>query len=287
MAVIDAVDLDVRRVAGALGAEVWGLSLASVSDAEFALIQELLDEHLVLFFPDQHLTPDEHRAFAIRFGEPEIHPYIPKLDEDHPEIVVLKGESGYVADVWHTDCTFEDSPPICSVLNAMVMPPAGGDTMWSNMYKAYETLAEPMKQMINGLTAIHTAANYGQPDHKAEHPVVRRHPRTGRPSLYVNKQFTRRIPQLSRDESESLLDLLTAHACKTDFTCRYSWNEGTIGIWDNRATQHFAVNDFDGARAISRVTILGDHPEPAFDTTQWGPYQYQRVSAAAYGLDRD
>ncbi|MDE0580897.1 MAG: TauD/TfdA family dioxygenase, partial [bacterium] len=109
MAVIDAVDLDVRRVAGALGAEVRGLSLASVSDQEFALIQELLDEHLVLFFPDQHLTPDEHRAFAIRFGEPEIHPYIPKLDEDHPEIVVLKGESGYVADVWHTDCTFEDS----------------------------------------------------------------------------------------------------------------------------------------------------------------------------------
>ena len=86
---------------------------------------------------------------------------------------------------------------------------------------------------------------------------------------------------------ESLLDLLTAHACKTDFTCRYSWSEGTIGIWDNRATQHFAVNDFDGNRAISRVTILGDHPEPAFDTTQWGPYQYERVSAAAYGLDRD
>ncbi|MCY4435517.1 MAG: TauD/TfdA family dioxygenase, partial [bacterium] len=192
MAVIDAVDLDVRRVAGALGAEVRGLSLASVSDAEFALVQELLDEHLVLFFPDQHLTPDEHRAFAIRFGEPEIHPYIPKLDEDHPEIVVLRGESGYVADVWHTDCTFEQSPPICSVLNAMVMPPAGGDTMWSNMYKAYETLAEPTKQMINGLTAVHTAANYGQPDHKAEHPIVRRHPRTGRPSLYVNKQFTRR-----------------------------------------------------------------------------------------------
>ena len=287
MAVIEAVDLDIRRVAGALGAEVRGQSLATVSDAEFALIGELLDEHLVLFFPDQHLTPDEHRAFAVRFGEPEIHPYIPKLDEDHPEIVVLRGETGYVADVWHTDCTFEPHPPICSVLNAMVMPPAGGDTMWSNMYLAYETLAEPMKEMINGLTAIHTAANYGQPDHKAEHPIVRRHPNTGRPSLFVNKQFTRRIPQLSRDESEALVALLTAHASKTDFTCRYSWAEGTIGIWDNRSTQHFAVNDFDGARAISRVTILGDHPEPAFDTARWEPYQYKRVSAAAYGLDRD
>ena len=112
--------------------------------------------------------------------------------------------------------------------------------------------------------------------------MVRRHPRTGLPSLYVNKQFTQRIPQLSWEESDSLLELLTSHACKTDFTCRYSWDEGTIGIWDNRATQHYAVNDYEGHRTISRVTILGDDPRPAFDITQWAPYQYKRASAATH-----
>jgi len=287
MAISEQIDLGVRPVSGALGAEVLGLDLREVDDAAFARVRELLLEHLVLFFPDQHLDADEHRAFAVRFGEPEIHPFIPKLDEEHPEIVVLRAESGFIADVWHTDVTFEPSPPVCSVLQALEMPPAGGDTMWSNQFLAYERLSAPMKDLLEGLTAIHSAAVYGHPERQAEHPVVRRHPETGRPSLFVNQQFTRRIPQLSRDESEALLGFLFAHSTQPHLGCRYAWREGTVGIWDNRCTQHCAVNDYAGSRAISRVTILGDLPEPAFATDRWEPYAPPRSSAASMGLDRD
>ena len=286
MAISEQIDLEVRPVSGSLGAEVIGADLRSLDDEGFERVRALLVEHLVLFFPDQHLTPDEHRAFAVRFGEPEIHPFIPKLDEDHPEIVVLRAENGFIADVWHTDVTFDASPPVCSVLQALEMPPAGGDTMWANQYLAYERLSEPMKELVCGLTAIHSAANYGHPEQQAEHPVVRVHPDTGRPSLFVNQQFTRRIPQLSRDESEALLAFLYAHSTQPHLACRYAWREGTVGIWDNRCTQHCAVNDYSGPRAISRVTILGDTPEAAFDCGRFEPYQAPRTSAAASGLDR-
>jgi taurine dioxygenase len=287
MAISEQTDLDVRRVSGALGAEVRGLDLRRIDDAGFERVQGLLLEHLVLFFPDQHLSPDEHRSFAVRFGDPEIHPFIPKLDDEHPEIVVLRAESGYIADVWHTDVTFEESPPVCSVLQALEMPAAGGDTMWANQYLAYERLSEPMKELLAGLTAVHSAANYGHPERQAEHPVVRTHPETGRPSLFVNQQFTRRIPQLSRDESEALLAFLFAHGTQPHLGCRYAWREGTVGIWDNRCTQHCAVNDYDGSRAISRVTILGDSPQAAFGAPRWDPYVPARTSAASSGLDRD
>jgi taurine dioxygenase len=278
---------ELRPVGGALGAEIHGVHLADVSDALFESLRAALREHLVLFFPEQHLTPDQHRSFALRFGPPEIHAFIPKLDDEHQEIVVLRAEAGFIADVWHTDVTFDASPPVCSVLNALQMPPAGGDTLFANQYLAYERLSEPMKELVSGLTAIHSAANYGSPDMKAEHPVVRRHPETRRPSLFVNRQFTRRIPQLSRDESESLLEMLFRHATQPDVTCRYAWAEGTIGIWDNRCTQHCAVNDYEGERVISRVTILGDHPEPAFEDRGWQPHQYRRHTASASGLDRN
>lgn len=276
----------VHPVAGALGAEVRGLSLRDVDEAGFAKIRDLLLEHLVLFFPEQDLTPDEHRSFALRFGPPEIHPFIPKLDEEHPEIVVLRAGGGYIADVWHTDVTFDASPPVCSVLNALEMPASGGGTMWSNQYLAYEGLSAPMKQLVAGLHARHDALNYGHPEQNAIHPVVRKHPETGRPCLFVNRQFTRRIVELSRDESEGLLAILFAHAEKPEFTCRYAWEPGTIGIWDNRCTQHCAVNDYDGERVISRVTILGDDPQPAFEESHWEAHEPRRLSAATMGLDR-
>ena len=278
--------IQVRPVSGALGAEVHGLSLRDVDDAGFEKVRDLLREHLVLFFPDQHLGPDEHRRFAIRFGEPEIHPVIPKLDASHPEIVVLRAGGGFIADVWHTDVTFAASPPICSVLSVLEMPASGGDTMWSNQYQAYEALSAPIKDLVAGLTARHDAATFGHPEQQAVHPVVRRHPETGRPSLFVNRQFTRRILELSRDESEGLLALLCAHCERADFACRYAWRPGTIGIWDNRCTQHCAVNDYEGERVISRVTILGDDPQPAFDIGRWGAYRPRRPSAATMGLDR-
>ena len=278
--------IQVRPVSGVLGAEVHGLSLRDLDDAGFEKVRDLLREHLVLFFPDQQLAPDAHRRFAMRFGEPEIHPFLPKLDESHPEIVVLRAGGGLIADVWHTDVTFEASPPICSVLNVLEMPASGGDTMWSNQYQAYEALSAPMKELVAGLTARHDAAAFGHPERSAVHPVVRRHPETGRPSLFVNRQFTRRILELSRDESEGLLGVLYAHSERADFACRYAWRPGTIGIWDNRCTQHCAVNDYEGERVISRVTILGDDPKPAFDIGRWGPYRPRRPSAATMGLDR-
>ena len=286
MAITDRLELDIRPASGALGAEVRGIDLRDLDDRAFAELQTLLTEHLVLFFPDQNLAPDEHRAFALRFGEPEIHPFIPKLDDDHPEIVVLRAQQGYIADVWHTDVTFDASPPICSVLNALELPEVGGDTMFANQQLAYDRLSDPMKELVSGLTAVHDASVYGQPDRKAVHPVVRTHPVTGRPSLFVNRQFTRRIVELSRDESDALLALLFAHTTQPDFVCRYTWAPGTIGIWDNRCTQHCALNDYDGERAISRVTILGDDPRPAFDTSRWSPYSPIRTSAAGAGLDR-
>lgn len=277
---------EVRPIAGALGAEVSGASLRDLDAAGFEKLRSLLLEHLVLFFPDQHLTPDEHRAFALRFGPPEIHPFIPKLDDAHPEIVVLRAGGGYIADVWHTDVTFDASPPVCSVLNALEMPAAGGDTLWSNQYLAYETLSAPMRALVAGLTARHDAANYGHPENCAIHPVVRRHPETGRASLFVNRQFTRRILELSRDESEAVLALLFDHAEQPELTCRHAWRPGTIGIWDNRCTQHRAVNDYEGERAISRVTILGDDPQPAFAEPRFEPFKPRRISAATMGLDR-
>jgi taurine dioxygenase len=255
------VQLDIRPVAGALGAEVRGIDLrVPLTDAAQRAIRQALLEHLVLFFPDQHLDPVQHRDFASRWGEMENHPYLDKVD-GHPEVIQLTSEKGGVADEWHTDVTFSARPPVMSILNMVTVPAIGGDTMWSNQYKAYEALSAPIRDLVDGLTAIHTAAIYGHPEHRAEHPAVRVHPETGRKCLYVNGQFTTRFAQLSRAESDSLLAMLVAHCTEPRFTVRYRWTKGTIAMWDNRCTQHFVLNDFEGPRVIQRVTILGDLPE--------------------------
>jgi len=253
-----AVQLQVDAIAGALGAEVRGVDLGSLTDAEFAAVHDTLLEHLVLFFPEQHLTADEHRAFALRFGEAEIHPFITKLDDEHTEIVVLEGTAR--ADVWHTDVTFSQEPPICSVLKAVTIPARGGDTMWTNQYLVYEALSTPMRELLDGLTAVHHAKPFGHPEIQAVHPAVRVHPETGRRSLYVNRTFTSHFVELSRGESNALLEYLFTHSEQPQFTCRYRWTPGAIGIWDNRVTQHYAVADYADARRIERVTIVGDVP---------------------------
>jgi taurine dioxygenase len=273
--------ITVRPISGALGAELRGLELATLDDAGFDELLAALREHLVVFLPEQHLSPDDHIALGQRFGEIEIHPFIPKLDEAHPEIVLLESDHGAIADVWHTDVTFSDSPPKFSVLNMLKAPAVGGDTMWSNQHLAFEALSAPMQDLLLGLTAVHTAEVFGRPEVTAEHPVVRRHPDTGRPSLFVNRQFTKRILELSAGESQALLEHLWSFSEQPMFNCRYSWTEGTIGIWDNRATQHYVVNDFDGPRAISRVTIIGDDPRPAGAVDRWERYAPGRFSAAA------
>jgi taurine dioxygenase len=272
--------LTARPIAGSLGAELHGLDLANLDDAGYEQLRDALRRHMVVFLPDQHLTPEQHIALGRRFGEIEIHPFIQKLDEDHPEIVLLRSEQGMIADVWHTDVTFSPNPPLFSILNMLQCPPSGGDTMWSNQALVYESLSAPMRELLLGFTAVNHAAVFGHPETRAEHPVVRVHPETGRASLFVNRQFTDRIVQLSRGESDALLAYLYSFSEQPQFNCRYSWTEGTIGIWDNRTTQHYVVNDFDGPRALTRVTILGDHPEPAGDTTRWPAYAPRGMSAA-------
>lgn len=265
-------------VSGNIGAVVHGLRIADLDDATFAELREAWLEHLVLFFPDQHLSADDHVAFGRRFGEPEIHPFIPKRDDDHPEIVVL--ESDARADTFHTDVTFAPTPPLASILHAVVMPERGGDTIFTNQYQAYETLSAPLREMLTGLTAVHTAATFGHAEIASEHPVVRIHPETGRRSLFVNRQFTSHIPQLTRPESDALLAHLYAWSEQPWLQCRYRWSPGTIGIWDNRCTQHYAVNDYGVGvpRRIERVTVLGD--VPVGDPARWEHYAPAMFSAS-------
>ncbi len=275
--------LDVRRVSGALGAEIRGLDLEHLTDGGFEALHAALIEHHVVFLPDQALSPDGHVALARRFGEIEIHPFIPKLDDEHPEVVVLDGDRGARADVWHTDVTWSEHPPMASILHMVICPTSGGDTMFTNQHLVYESLSAPMRDLLDGLTAVHTAAVFGHPEQAAEHPVVRVHPETGRQSLYVNRQFTSHIPQLRRAESDALLAHLYSFSEQPQFQCRYGWAPGGVGIWDNRCTQHYAVNDYDEPRLIQRVTILGDDPQGS--PPRWADYAPSRMSAseAYYG----
>jgi taurine dioxygenase len=262
---------DVQRLTGALGAEIRGISLEKAGATEAKEIRALLTDHLVLLFPDQHLTPDGHIAFGRLFGELEAHPNL-DLDAERPEFFELRasGGEGAIADEWHSDLTCQEHPSVMAILHMVKCPPFGGDTMWSNMYKAYEALSPPMQEFCEGLTALHDAHAHGRPENMAVHPVVRVHPVTGRKSLFVNEHFTRRIVELGHQESDALLGFLTRWATSPSFTVRYHWTEGTIAMWDNRCTQHCVLNDFEGERVIQRVTVMGDVPEPAA-ATRWAP----------------
>ena len=256
--------LDVARLTGSLGAEVRGIDLTKAGAPEAETILDLLSQHLVLFFPDQHLTPDQHIAFGRLFGKLEGHPNL-ALDAERPEFFELRAEggSGAIADEWHSDLTCQAEPSIYAILHMKKCPPFGGDTLWANMYKAYDELSQPMKDLCEGLTALHDASPHYAPERQAIHPVVRVHPITGRKSLFVNEHFTRRIVELSVAESEPLLRFLTQWATNDRFTVRYHWSEGTIAMWDNRCTQHHVLDDFEGERVIQRVTVMGDRPEAA------------------------
>jgi len=257
-------DLEIRRLSGSLGAEIRGISLADAGPAEAERIQELLMDHLVLFFPDQHLTPDEHIAFGRLFGKLEAHPNL-SLDAERPEFFELRAEggAGAIADEWHSDLSCQAQPSLMAILHMVKSPSFGGDTLWSNMYKAYETLSPPLRDLCDGLTALHDALPHGKPEVMAIHPVVRVHPVTGRRSLFVNEHFTRRIVELTHQESAMLLGYLTRWVANPNFTVRYPWTQGTIAMWDNRCTQHSVLNDFEGERVIQRVTVMGDTPQAA------------------------
>jgi len=254
----------VRRMAGALGAEVRGLSLESVDAGGAEAVLGLLIEHHVLFFPEQAPSVDAHIAFGRCFGELEGHPHLVNRTEGlPPEIFELSAKHGGVADEWHTDLTCLDSPALFSILHMLRAPVVGGDTMWSNLAMAYDELSPPIQALCEGLTAIHDGEPHGTPEVKSVHPVVRVHPVTGRRVLYVNEHFTRRIVELSREESALLLGHLTKWVSNPRFTVRYRWQAGTVAMWDNRVTQHFVLNDFHEERVIQRVTVMGDRVEAA------------------------
>lgn len=279
-------DMEVVRLSGSLGAEVRGISLARVGSAEADEIRALLMEHQVLFFPDQQLSPEEHVAFGQHFGQLEGHPNLDNpFSHDQPEIFELAASRGGVADEWHSDITFQSQPSVMAILHMVRCPAVGGDTMWASMYKAYDELSAPLRDLCDGLTALHDALPHGKPELMAVHPVVRVHPVTGRKSLFVNEHFTRRIVELSHSESEALLGYLTRWVSNPRFTVRYRWSKGTVAMWDNRCTQHFVLNDFEEERVIQRVTVMGDIPEPA-SPPRWDAYLRGVNAGATSRFDR-
>jgi taurine dioxygenase len=273
--------IGIHPVAGALGAEVSGLDLARpLDDATVAALRQAWLEHLVLFFRDQDLSPAQFLAFARRFGEPIEYPFVRGLD-DYPEIIpVLKlaHERVNFGGVWHSDTAYLDVPPMASMLVAREIPPFGGDTLFANMYLAYETLSDGMKRMLDGLVAVNSSAKADASrtredrmkdrareaarDYVAAHPVVRRHPETGRRALYVNVAHTVRFDGMTEEESAPLLAFLFQHQIRPELTCRFRWRPGSIAFWDNRCAQHHAINDYRGhRRLLHRVTLAGDTPK--------------------------
>ena len=262
---------EVTRLAGALGAEIQGPDISDPSDADIEAIKALLNEHLVVFLPNQDPTVDAHIAFGRHFGPLEGHPNLGSNSDMPPEIFELRASKGGVADEWHTDLTFQEQPALMSILHMVNCPENGGDTIWTSLYAAYEGLSEPMQSLCDGLTALHDALPHNHPEQMTIHPVVRLHPATGRKVLYVNEHFTRRIVEMNATESDALLTYLAKWVANPQFTIRYNWQPGTIGIWDNRCTQHFVLNDFIGERVIQRVTVVGDQVEAA-EPAKWQPY---------------
>jgi taurine dioxygenase len=271
-------------IAGTLGAEITGLDLAKPLDApNTAAVENALYEHKVIFFRGQDLTPAQHIAFSAQLGPVFTdHPdYLPLLD-GHPEIVVLEGQKGGRADVWHSDVTISAKPPMASVLYMKKSPAYGGDTMFADMTAAYDALSGRMKAYLEGLSAMHdlagtvrslvrersvqTQAPAGQMPNtmdlpRASHPVIRTHPVTKRKILYVNPTFTAFIEGVAPREADAVLAFLYAHQNQPEFQCRWRWQEGDVAIWDNRATHHYAVADYgDAERTIHRVTLEGEAP---------------------------
>jgi taurine dioxygenase len=272
--------MDVRPIAGALGAEILGLDLRQPLDAEtIARVRQALLDHLVIFFRDQDLTPDQFLRFAGYFAEPIEYPFVNALP-GHPKIIpVIKLEHERVnfGGIWHSDTTYLDEPPLGSMLLARELPPRGGDTMFANMYLAYDALSDGMKRLLAGVKAVNSSGKAdttrtredrmradGKTDLKdfiAEHPVVRTHPETGRKALYVNVAHTVGLADMTEEESAPLLQFLFQQQSRPEFTCRFRWEPGSIAFWDNRCAQHNPINDYHGHRRVMhRITLKGDRP---------------------------
>jgi len=271
----------IRTLTPTIGAVVENADLSKpLEHEEIAEIRAALLAHKVIFFEDQQLTPTEQRDFAARFGALHTHPLYPGVPEA-PELFILDNHSGNPTDndAWHTDVTFIETP-LGAVLHARVLPPDGGDTLWANMQAAFEALSRPLADFLSTLDAVHdfargfpargvVAKGAGEEKHARAveehppvvHPVVRTHPETGADGLFVNFGFTSKIAGLRRKESDALLEFLFAHVQKPEFQVRWKWTPNAVAFWDNRITQHYAVNDYlPQRRVMHRATILGDRP---------------------------
>ena len=259
-----------------IGAEIDGISLAEPMDTEtFDEVHRALLEFKVIFFRDQDITPQQHVAFARRFGELETHPFLPHRD-GFPEVMVLKKNEriGGYENVWHSDVTWRLQPSLGSVLLAREVPAVGGDTLFCDMYAAYDGLDDDLRASLDGVRAVHDftytfgrlmsaeeLAKKREEYPPAEHPVVRTHPETGRKGLYVNAAFTSHIVGMERGESARLLRLLYRQATVPEYQCRFRWRPHSVAFWDNRAVQHYAVSDYyPSPRLMERVTVVGDTP---------------------------
>lgn len=269
------VTLRVVPVSPTIGAEVSRIDLRDpLDDSTLRAITRALTQHLVLFFRNQDLTLEQHKALGRQFGTLHVHPAAPK-DTEHPEILLVHADeqATFVAgELWHSDVSCDTEPPLGSILRIVEAPPAGGDTLFASMYAAFDALSEPVQRLLCGLTAVHEGAQYYRDRYGskhlrdaahpvAEHPVVRTHPVTGRQALFVNEGFTTRLKDLSPSESKALLAFLFTHCAQPAFQCRFRWQPHSIAFWDNRCTQHLAIWDYYPAvRHGYRVTIEGDRP---------------------------
>lgn len=273
--------LQIKRIAGALGAEIHGIDLAAgLTETQAAQVRQALLEHQVIFFRDQKLDSAQYLRFAQAMGQPVEYPFVKGLD-GYPVIIEVKKlehERSNFGGIWHSDTTYLQQPPMGSMLLAREVPPFGGDTLFASQYAAYEALSEGMRKLIDPLVAVNSSAKAdvsktredriasdgraeAKKDYASEHPVVRTHPETGRKALYVNVAHTLRFAGMTEEESAPLLDFLFRHQVRPEFTCRFAWQPGSLAFWDNRCVQHNPVNDYHGFRRLMhRITLAGDTP---------------------------
>ncbi len=271
--------IKVCPISGALGAEIKGVDIGRPLKREtISEIRQAFLDHLVIFFRNQELTPQEQLAFAQQFGQPMEYPQMKGLPECPliTAVIKLEHERLNFGGVWHSDTTYLERPPMASMLYAVEVPSYGGDTIFANQYMAYETLSEGLKKTLAGLVGVNTSTKPEVAKTRedrlrdagaelkvlgAVHPAVRTHPETGRKALYVNNAHTTHFEGWTEQESRSLLDYLFEHQVRPEFTCRFRWGQGSLALWDNRCAQHNPVNDYQGFRRIMhRVTLAGDEP---------------------------
>jgi taurine dioxygenase len=268
--------IEVRKLTPHIGAEIGGVDLSRpLGNQQFQEVHDALMDRLVIFFRDQRISIEQHKDFGRRFGRLHMHPASPNLVPDHPEVLIIKPDdkAKYIpGEDWHSDVSCDPEPPMGSILHLTEVPPdGGGDTLFANMYLAYETLSEPIRKLIDGLTAVHDGekhyrGRYGNDDRgktypRAEHPIVRTHPETGRKCLFVNRFFTTHIVGLRTSESDAILEMLYRQVETPELSVRFKWQPNSIAFWDNRCTQHHALWDYyPHKRYGHRVTVCGQKP---------------------------